>query len=64
MAKPQTPRLFRSTPRTEPVLTKKPQRNELRSEALSAARRSLIAEAERIMGVQPILGRTKPRPGY
>ncbi|MRX50066.1 hypothetical protein GI374_06285 [Paracoccus sp. S-4012] len=25
---------------------------------------ALIAEAERIMGVKPITGRTRPRPGY
>lgn len=25
---------------------------------------SLIAEIERVMGVKPILGRTRPRPGY
>lgn len=31
---------------------------------LRAARAALIAEAERIMGVKPILGRTGPRPGY
>ena len=45
-------------PRIAPVRTGRPD-----AEA-RATRAALLAEAERIMGVTPIEGRTGPRPGY
>jgi hypothetical protein len=42
----------------------RPIRPRIMDKDLRAARSALIEEAERIMGVAPILGRTGPRPGY
>ena len=42
----------------------RPGRPRITDKDLRAARSALIEEAERIMGVTPILGRTGPRPGY
>ncbi len=42
----------------------RPVRPRIMDKDLRAARSALIEEAERIMGVTPILGRTGPRPGY
>lgn len=41
-----------------------PIRPRIADKDLRAARSAMIEEAERIMGVTPILGRTGPRPGY
>lgn len=51
-------------PRPDPQTGSRMIRPRIIDKELRAARSALIEEAERIMGVTPILGRTGPRPGY
>ncbi|MBU3029269.1 hypothetical protein [Paracoccus marinaquae] len=66
MADPKRIRITRPTPsQAEPREAQaRPSRPRILDKDLRAARSALIEEAERIMGVTPILGRTGPRPGY
>ena len=51
-------------PRPDAAAAPRAIRPRIMDKDLRAARSALIEEAERIMGVTPILGRTGPRPGY